>query len=58
MSELDFACRVCGKECTVAPDPPLRAICPDCCDDHDYLYDRYAREHYCANCGKPRPDDY
>lgn len=54
MSEpIDFTCRVCGKECDVAPDLPERAICEEHCEDHEFEYDAYERTHICKHCGKP-----
>lgn len=37
----DFKCKVCGVECDVAPADNSGAICPDHCEDHDYIYDRW-----------------
>lgn len=54
---IDFSCRVCGKQCDVAPDPPKRAVCEEHCEDHNYQYDKWDRTHYCVNCGKQRPYD-
>jgi hypothetical protein len=55
---IDFSCRVCGKECDTAPDPPERAICENCCEDHDYVYVCGERRFSCIHCDKPRPDDW
>lgn len=55
---MDFTCRICGVECDTAPDPPERAICPKCCEDHDYRYDSSMREHRCIHCDEPRPWDW
>lgn len=54
----DFRCHVCGKECDIAPQPPERAICEECCEDHEYEYDRGERWKFCAHCGKPIPEDW
>lgn len=56
--EIDFTCRVCGKETLVAPEPPERAICPECCEDHEYEYEPGERGHYCKHCFKQAPDDF
>lgn len=60
--KIDFSCRVCGKDCDVAPDYPDRAICPECCDTseegHDYVYVRGERAHLCYYCGQERPNDW
>jgi hypothetical protein len=58
VEKIDFSCRVCGVECDGAPDPPARAVCPNCCEDHDYRYERELRGHYCIHCGQEAPDDY
>jgi hypothetical protein len=58
MTAIDFTCFVCGAECDIAPDPPLRAICRGCCDDHNYVYIAGERRHECEYCGAPRPDDW
>lgn len=55
---IDFTCRVCGCECSVAPDPPERAVCEEHCEDHSYKYDAWERGHLCVHCGKRRPDDW
>jgi hypothetical protein len=63
MSEpVDFRCHVCGVECPVAPDPPDKAVCEECCEDHDYHYERCERAKVCIHCGKikeyePSEDD-
>jgi hypothetical protein len=41
--KIDFSCRVCGIQCAIAPDPPERAVCPDHCEDHNYVYSREDR---------------
>lgn len=53
---VNFACRSCGKECASAG--PDGAICEDCCEDHDYRYERELRGHFCFHCGKPAPEDW
>lgn len=53
MTAIDFHCHQCGKETALAPDPPDKAVCEDCCEDHDYRYDRWERTHVCTHCGKP-----
>jgi len=54
----DFACRVCGVACAIAPNPPERAVCEEHCDDHNYAYVREERGHFCEHCGKQAPDDW
>lgn len=56
---IDFTCRVCGKQCDCAPDPPDRAVCPEHCEDHDYRYDPMRRGKFCLHCDQEQPyDDY
>lgn len=56
---IDFSCHICGVQCDVAPDPPERAVCPEHCEDHEYIYSRGERIHYCIHCGQnPQPDWY
>lgn len=55
---VDFSCRVCGVQCDGAPDPPARAVCPECCEDHDYRYERDLRGRYCHHCGQEAPQDW
>ena len=56
--KIDFSCKVCGKDCLVAPDPPERAICPECCEDHEYEYEPGERSHFCKHCGVQAPDSF
>lgn len=55
---IDFSCRVCGVQCTVAPDPPARAVCPEHCEDHDYEYVKGEGGHFCKHCGEQAPEDW
>ena len=48
-----FRCQKCGKNIDLAP-----AVCVDCCEDHDYQYERELHGHYCLHCGKKAPDDF
>ena len=50
--EIDFSCHVCGKQCDIAPNPPEKAVCDECCADHEYEYDRDEFWHCCKTCGK------
>ena len=54
----DFHCGVCGKETDIAPDPPAKAVCPEHCEDHDYIYVPGERRHVCAHCGQERQQDW
>lgn len=49
---IDFTCQKCGKDALIAPDPPARAICPDCCEDHEFRYDPWLRGNFCVYCDK------
>jgi hypothetical protein len=53
-----FGCIACGAECVVRPSAAPRGICPDCCTDHDYEYDRGDRRFYCDHCGMEPPADW
>lgn len=55
---IDFNCHKCGKQCDVAPMPPLRAICEDCCEDHEYDYDATERWHLCRHCNRRIDPDW
>lgn len=55
--KIDYRCHVCGAECTSAPTPPEKAICPAHCPDHDYIYE-HGYGHYCTNCGQEPPHDW
>lgn len=52
----NFACRVCGKECPTASAEG--AICEDCCEDHQYEYDKWRRNKFCVHCDRQIPDDF
>lgn len=56
--EIDFTCRVCGKPTQVAPDPPARAICPECCEGHEYEHCPHRRGWYCEHCDEEAPSDH
>lgn len=47
-------CAKCGCEVDQYYDDPTKDICEDCCDDHQYEYDKWERAHLCKNCGKRR----
>ena len=56
--EVDFSCRVCGKQCDTAPMLPARAVCEEHCEDHEYEYDRDERWHLCKHCNKRVDEDW
>ncbi len=52
-----FKCGKCGGSTIIEPqDGP--GVCESCCEDHDYLYERY-EGYRCVHChGEPPPDWY
>jgi hypothetical protein len=57
-TEIDYSCRVCGKPCNVAPNPPGRAVCEDHCEDHYFQYDPWRRTKVCLHCDKEISEDF
>ena len=55
---MNVVCSKCGRDEVIVYDSPETAVCPECCDDHDYIYDRGDRKHYCKNCGAEPPYDW
>lgn len=55
---VDFHCHNCGAEVDSAPDPPAKALCENCCEDHDYRYCPDRQGTYCWACDKPAPGDW
>lgn len=61
--KLLYYCRGCGVECDSHPIEELpngevvakQAICHDCCEDHDYEYDRDRRGRFCKHCDHQQP---
>lgn len=51
-------CSKCGKDEVLSYHDAASALCPECCDDHDYEYDRCDRVYYCTHCGQEPPDDW
>lgn len=59
-------CRSCGSSKDVAFYDPRgiwayffrNTLCPKCCTEHEFEYDRDMREHCCTKCGEPAPFDY
>lgn len=64
--KLLFTCRVCGVETGTHPlveneageTIGVQGVCPEHCEDHEYEYDSFDRNHYCKHCGDIPPDDY
>lgn len=55
---IDFSCRVCGIQCAIAPDPPERAVCPEHCEDHDYVHDPSRAAKFCQHCDQEESEDW
>lgn len=48
-------CHNCGVLCDIYPDPPDKAVCPECCEDHEYEYDKWRRGKFCGHCDAEQP---
>lgn len=57
MNPPTFLCHKCGADCATEPDD-APAVCPKCCEDHDYKYEAEFRAHCCQHCGEEAPDDW
>lgn len=55
--ELNFFCRVCGEPTVIAPADGSPGVCEDCCEDHDYRYER-GEGHRCTHCFGAPPEDH
>lgn len=51
-------CSKCGADEVIVYAAAETAICPNCCEDHEYEYESYDRAHYCQHCGQEPPPDY
>lgn len=52
-------CSKCGADEVLQYTTAETAVCPNCCEDHEYEYERGDRTHYCQHCGQePSPDWY
>lgn len=49
-------CTKCGADEVLVYITPESAICPACCDDHDYVSE--GCERYCEHCGQEPPADW
>ena len=56
--QVEFKCGTCGADVDLAPDPPEKPVCENCCPDHEYEYVREERRHACKRCGKEPPFDW
>jgi len=52
-----FVCGVCGDPTLIAPADGSPAVCPEHCEDHQYIYEA-GEGHLCGNCGARPPDDW
>lgn len=50
-------CSKCQADDVIYYDAPETAVCPACCEDHDYEHDGW-RNYYCTHCGQEPPDDW
>jgi hypothetical protein len=51
-----FKCGKCGADALCEP-PDAPAVCPACCEDHDYVYHR-GEGRMCTHCSAEPPLDY
>jgi hypothetical protein len=51
-------CSKCGADEVICYLAPETAICPNCCEDHEYEYERFDRGHFCQHCGAVAPPDW
>lgn len=56
----EFACHKCGKQCPVAPadDSTDKTVCEDCCEYHEYEYDKWRRGRFCKYCDREQDPPY
>lgn len=54
---INFSCKACGVQCTIAPADGSGAICPEHCEDHEYEYER-GDGHHCRHCHAEPPHDW
>lgn len=51
-------CSKCGCDDVLVYGLPQKAVCPDCCPDHEYIYEGQGDGWMCGTCGVSPPDDY
>lgn len=51
-------CSKCGADEVICYATAETALCPNCCEDHEYEYERFERGHYCQHCGAEAPPDW
>lgn len=52
-----FICGRCGADTVLASADGSPAVCVDCCEDHEYIYEP-GDGHMCMHCGARPPDDW
>lgn len=45
-------CSKCGADEVICYEAEDTAVCPKCCEDHEYEYERYERGNFCIHCGE------
>jgi hypothetical protein len=51
-------CSKCEADDVICYTTEETAVCPNCCEDHEYEYERYDRGHFCQHCGAEAPPDW
>lgn len=51
-------CSKCSADDVIVYMTPEDAICPACCPDHEYEYERGDRDWFCKHCGDVAPEDW
>lgn len=51
-------CSKCGADEVLCYMTAETAVCPNCCEDHEYEYERGERTYWCQHCGSEPPDDW
>lgn len=58
MTDMRVLCSKCQGGNVLVYMTVASAICPNCCDDHDYRYEGRGDGHMCIHCGANPPDDW
>lgn len=56
MTPPTFKCGTCGADALCEPQG-APALCPNCCEDHDYVYE-HGEGRMCRHCSAEPPWDY
>lgn len=51
-------CSKCGADEVLCYMEAATAVCPNCCEDHEYEYEPGERTHWCRHCGQEPPADW